>query len=85
MNRAMGSTEPAGPSGLADRPLDRSGRPDRDGRSGGLGRRDRLDLVIAFAIAAAATLFHLLYFNHGVRNWVDLGVAAHTVSVVAAP
>jgi len=37
---------------------------------------DRRDILVAAAVAVAATLFHLLYFNHGVRNWVDLGVAA---------
>ena len=36
----------------------------------------RRDLLIATLITLAATLFHLLYFNHGVRNWIDLGVAA---------
>lgn len=39
-------------------------------------RADRFDLFFALAIGVGATLFHCLYFNHGVRNWIDLGVAA---------
>ena len=39
-------------------------------------RLERRDLVIAAAIVFATALFHLLYINHGVRNWIDLGVAA---------
>ncbi len=40
------------------------------------GRPGRTDVIIAVAIAVAAALYHLLYINHGVRNWIDLGVAA---------
>ncbi len=39
-------------------------------------RLERRDFVIAAAIVAGSALFHLLYVNHGVRNWIDLGVAA---------
>jgi len=44
-----------------------------DARPKGL---ERADFVFAAAIVAATTLFHLVYINHGVRNWIDLGVAA---------
>jgi hypothetical protein len=36
----------------------------------------RKDLVIALVVALLATFFHLLYFNHGVHNLMDLGVLA---------
>jgi hypothetical protein len=39
-------------------------------------RPDRRDLLIALAVTAAGVAFHLFYIHHGVRNWIDLGVAA---------
>ncbi len=41
------------------------------------GRTGPLDFVIAAATGVTATLFHLVYINHGVFNWLDLGVAAN--------
>ncbi len=50
-------------------------RLDADRAAGQGAAPDRLDVLITLLIGVGATLFHCLYFNHGVRNWIDLGVA----------